>query len=212
MKIALIMENSQAAKSALVESTLRKVVEPMGHEVVNYGMYAADDAAQLTYVQNGILAAVLLNSGAADYVITGCGTGEGAMLALNSFPGVVCGHVEDPVDAYTFAHVNDGNAVALPFAKGFGWGGELNLEYTFEKLFGFGHGQGYPKERVEPEQRNKKILDGVRVIAFRDLNDILKDLPRDLVKGALSGEHFAEYFFPTCKDEKLTATVKELLA
>jgi len=144
MKIALIMENSQAAKSALVESTLRKVVEPMGHEVVNYGMYAADDTAQLTYVQNGILAAVLLNSGAADYVITGCGTGEGAMLALNSFP--------------------------------------------------------------------KKILDGVRAIAFRDLNDILKDLPRDLVKGALSGEHFAEYFFPACKDEKLAATVKELLA
>ena len=29
-------------------------------------------------------------------------------------------------------------------AKGFGWGGELNLEYCFEKLFGFGHGQGYP--------------------------------------------------------------------
>ena len=107
MKIALINENSQAAKNALIESTLRKVVEPMGHEVVNYGMYAADDAAQLTYVQNGILAAVLLNSGAADYVITGCGTGEGAMLALNSFPGVICGHVEDPVDAYTFAHVND---------------------------------------------------------------------------------------------------------
>ena len=105
------------------------------------------------------------------------------MLALNSFPSVVCGHVEDPVDAYTFAHVNDSNAVALPFAKGFGWGGELNLEYTFEKLFGFGHGQGYPKERVEPEQRNKKILDGVRAIAFRDLNDILKDLPRDLVGG-----------------------------
>ena len=37
----------------------------MGHEVVNYGMYAADDAAQLTYVQCGILAAILLNSGAA---------------------------------------------------------------------------------------------------------------------------------------------------
>ena len=58
------------------------------------------------------------------------------MLALNSFPGVICGHVEDPVDAYTFAHVNDGNAVSMPFAKGFGWGGELNLEYCFEKLFG----------------------------------------------------------------------------
>ena len=44
-------------------------------------MYTAEDAAQLTYVQCGILAAILLNSGAADYVITGCGTGEGAMLA-----------------------------------------------------------------------------------------------------------------------------------
>ena len=200
MKIALINENSQAAKNALVEATLRKVVEPMGHEVVNYGMYAADDAAQRTYVQNGILAAVLLNSGAADYVITGCGTGEGAMLALNSFPGVICGHVEDPVD------------VALPFAKGFGWGGELNLEYIFEKLFGFGHGQGYPKERVVPEQRNKKILDGVRAVAFRDLCDILKELDRDLVKGAFAGEHFAELFFPACQDEKIAVTVKELMA
>ena len=84
MKIALINENSQAAKNGIIEAALKKVVEPMGHEVVNYGMYAADDAAQLTYVQCGILAAILLNSGAADYVITGCGTGEGAMLALNS--------------------------------------------------------------------------------------------------------------------------------
>ena len=32
MKIALINENSQAAKNALIEATLRKVVEPMGHE------------------------------------------------------------------------------------------------------------------------------------------------------------------------------------
>ena len=31
-----------------IEAALKKVVEPMGHEVVNYGMYAADDAAQLT--------------------------------------------------------------------------------------------------------------------------------------------------------------------
>ena len=79
MKIALINENSQAAKNGIIEAALKKVVEPMGHEVVNYGMYAADDAAQLTYVQCGILAAILLNSGAADYVVTGCGTGEGAM-------------------------------------------------------------------------------------------------------------------------------------
>ena len=150
MKIALINENSQAAKNAAIEAALKKVVEPMGHTVFNYGMYSASDDVSLTYVQCGILAAILLNSGA---VITGCGTGEGAMLACNSFPGVICGHVEDPVDAYTFAQVNDGNCVAMPFAKGCGWGMELNWEYTFEKLFGFGSGKGYPADRVVPEQK-----------------------------------------------------------
>lgn len=87
MKIALINENSQAAKNGVIVETLKKVVEPLGHEVFNYGMYSADDAEQLTYVQIGILAAILLNSGAADLVITGCGTGEGACLACNAFPG-----------------------------------------------------------------------------------------------------------------------------
>lgn len=125
MKIALINENSQAAKNGMIEKALKKVLEPMGHTVINYGMYSAEDMQGITYVQIGILVAVLLNSGAADYVITGCGTGEGAMLACNSFPGVICGHVEDALDAYTFAQINDGNAIAIPFAKGFGWGGEL---------------------------------------------------------------------------------------
>ena len=74
MKIALINENSQAAKNEMICNTLKSVVEPMGHTVFNYGMYSAEDEHQLTYVQNGILAAVLLNSGAADFVITGCGT------------------------------------------------------------------------------------------------------------------------------------------
>ena len=211
MKIALINENSQAGKTAVIENALKKVVEPMGHTVVNYGMYTADDACQLTYVQVGILAAVLLNSGAADYVITGCGTGEGAMLACNSFPGVICGHVEDPLDAYTFAQINDGNAISIPFAKGFGWGGDLNLEYIFEKLLCEESGQGYPKERAVPEKRNKKILDQVKTITYRKLPEILKELDLELVKGALSGEHFQELFFADCKCEELAACVKELL-
>ena len=212
MKIALINENSQAAKNAMIEKVLKKVVEPMGHQVFNYGMYSPDDEAQLTYVQNGILAAILLNSGAADYVVTGCGTGEGAMLGLNSFPGVICGHVEDALDAYTFAQINDGNAVAIPFALKNGWGQELNLEYIFEKLFGFGSGNGYPAERVEPEQRNKKILAKVRATSMRPLTEILPELDQDLVKGALAGKHFDEYFFANAKDQKIIDLVKSLRA
>ena len=212
MKIALINENSQAAKNGLVESVLKKVVEPMGHEVINYGMYSAEDENQLTYVQNGILAAILLNSGAADYVVTGLRhrTRARCLPAIPS-PGVLCGHIEDPSDAYMFAQINDGNAIALPFAKGFGWGAELNLQYIFEKLFEGESGQGYPKERVIPEQRNKKILDEVKKITHTDFVTILKSLDRDLVKGAIAGKHFQEYFFADCKDEKIAACVKELL-
>ena len=174
-------------------------------------MYSADDKAQLTYVQNGILAAILLNSGACDFVVTGCGTGEGAMLALNSFPNVLCGHVVDPSDAYMFMQINDGNAIALPFAKGFGWGAELNLTYIFEKLFCTPGGGGYPKERVVPEQRNKKILDEVKAVTHKDLVTILKELDHELVKGALSGEHFTKHFFADCKDDDIADCVREIL-
>jgi ribose 5-phosphate isomerase RpiB len=211
MRIALINENSQAAKNSIIEKALRKVVEPMGFEVKNYGMYAADDEAQLTYVQNGILAATLLNAGACDYVITGCGTGEGAMLALNSFPGVICGHVATPLDAYTFAQINDGNAISLPFALGFGWGGDLNLEYIFEKLFCEPSGGGYPKERAVPEQRNKKILDQVKLVTYKTMEEILPALDQELVKGAFAGKNFKEYFFADATNESLKAVVKDII-
>ena len=194
MKIALINENSQAAKNGIIEAALKKVVEPMGHEVVNYGMYAADDAAQLTYVQCGILAAILLNSGAADYVITGCGTGEGAMLALNSFPGVICGHVEDPVDAYTFAHVNDGNAVAMPVVS-------LTAETDLE-LPTLGDGtRALTYEGTVPggatlvfdSALRRVLLDGVDVTAYTE-GDFPELAPGNTTleyTGDPSGSHFA---------------------
>lgn len=212
MKVALINENSQAAKNSQIEAQLRAVAESKGHTVYNYGMYSADDKEQLTYVQIGILAAVLLNSKAADFVVTGCGTGEGAMLACNSFPGVICGHVADASDAFMFTQINDGNAIAMPFAKGYGWGAELNLKYVFERLFEMEGGGGYPPERVVPEQRNKKILDEVKTHTYRDICDILKDLDTELVKGALSTKGFKEYFEANCQDGKILATVKEILA
>ena len=143
--------------------------------------------------------------------MTGCGTGEGAMLALNSFPGVICGHVCDPSDGYMFAQINDGNAVSLPFAKGFGWGAELNLEYIFEKLFSEQSGQGYPRERVVPEQRNKKVLDVVRENNFKNLLTCLKGLDQELVASSLKGDQFKELFFVNCRDESIRSYVRELL-
>ena len=203
MKIALINENSQAAKNSQIFNELENVAKKYGHEVINFGMYGIEGEENLTYVQVGILAAILLNSKAVDFVVTGCGTGEGAMLACNSFPNVLCGHIVDPSDAYMFMQINNGNAISLPYAKGYGWGAELNLRYIFEKIFEDVPGGGYPKERAIPEQNNKRILDEVKSKSYRDLIDILKDIDQDLLKGAISGNKFKEFFAQNCKDEKL---------
>ena len=64
---------------------------------------------------------------------------------------------------------------------------------------------------MEPEQRNKKILDQVKEVTHTDLETILRNLDRDLVKGALSGEKFKEYFFANCKCDRLAQCVKEIL-
>jgi len=210
MRIALINENSQAGKNEIIYNELKGVAEPLGHEVLNIGMFNADDAS-LTYVQNGILAAILLNTKTADFIVTGCGTGEGAMLAMNSFPGVLCGYVTEPCDAYLFRQVNDGNAIAMPFAKGFGWGAELNLRYTFEKLLSTKGGEGYPKERVIPEQRNKKILDGVKAVSYRPLVDILKDLDRELLLGAINRPVFLDLLKKYGEDNDVKAYVLSLV-
>ncbi len=211
MKIALINENSQAAKNEIIYNSLKKTVQPLGHEVLNFGMYSADDEAQLTYVMNGLLAAILLNSKAVDFVVTGCGTGEGAMLALNSFPGVLCGHVTSPLDAYLFGQVNNGNAVAMPFAQGFGWGAELNLDYTFEKLFSDEMGGGYPKERAVPEQANKKILDEVKKITHTDIMYVLKNIDQDFLKKTVSGARFGELFFENCQVPEIAEYIKSVI-
>ena len=97
MKIALMMENSQAAKNVTVLKELEGVAQPLGHQVFNVGMSDEQDH-HLTYIHLGIQASVLLNSQAVDFVVAGCGTGQGALMSLNIHPGVVCGYCIDPAE------------------------------------------------------------------------------------------------------------------
>lgn len=210
MKIALINENSQVAKNEIIYKALKKVADKKGYKVYNYGMESTEEN-NLTYVQAGLLAAILINSKAADFIVTGCGTGEGATLALNSFPNVLCGHIVDPTDAYLFSQINAGNAIAMGFAKGFGWGSELTLEYTFEKLFCTEFGGGYPKERVIPEQKNKKILDDVKKITHRNMIDILKQIDQEFLYETINREQFKKYFFDNAEDGEIKDYIRSTL-
>ena len=62
-----------------------------------------------------------------------------------------------------------------------------------------------------PEQRNKRILDGVRAETLRPLTECLDRIDQELLRGAIAGERFRELFFANCKDEKIAAYIKELL-
>ena len=101
------------------------------------------------------MASILLNAKAVDFVVTGCGTGQGALMSLNIHPGVICGYCIDPADAFLFAQINNGNALSLRRASA---GAELNVRFIFEKAFTGRNGEGYPPERKEPQVRNAGIL------------------------------------------------------
>jgi ribose 5-phosphate isomerase RpiB len=210
MKIALITENSQAAKNAIIHEALTAVAEPLGHQVFNYGMYSAEDSASLTYVMNGLLTGILLNSKAADFVVTGCGTGMGSMLACNAMPGVFCGLVIDPTDAFLFSQINAGNAISMPYAKGFGWAAELNLQDCYRKLFESEPGAGYPKERAAIMATNRGKLADLKAATCHDMLTVIQNVDQDLLRAAIAGEKFAEYFYPNCQDDSIAAYLKVL--
>jgi len=207
------MENSQAGKNATVLNELQAVVGPLDYPVYNVGMSDENDH-HLTYIHLGIMASILVNSKAVDFIVAGCGTGQGAMMSLNIHPGVVCGYCLDPSDAFLFNQINNGNALALAFAKGYGWGAELNVRYIFEKAFTTGErGQGYPLERAAPQQANAGILNDVKAAVGKDnYLDTLRAIDQELVKTAVSGERFQACFFDNCQDADIKAYVQSLLA
>ena len=210
MKIALMMENSQAAKNITVLKELEGVAQPLGHQVFNVGMSDEQDH-HLTYIHLGIQASVLLNSQAVDFVGAGCGTGQGALMSLNIHPGVVCGYCIDPADAYLFAQINNGNALSLPFAKGFGWGAELNLRFIFEKAFTGEKRNGYPPERKEPQVRNAGLLNQVKAAVIKEnYLDTLRAIDPELVRTAVSGPRFQQCLFEQGKNQEIVAFVRQL--
>lgn len=212
MKIAMINEFSQSAKNSIVLNELKNVVEPMGHTVYNTGMTTEEAPLQLgepgylTYLNIGVQAALLLNSGAVDFVVTGCGTGQGALMACNMMPGVVCGYCIEPSDAFLFLQINNGNALSLPYAKGFGWGADVNLKNIFQVAFGSPKGMGYPQERKESQNRNAAKLFEVKEAISKPLVDALKAMDQDIVKKSLT-PRFLECFYAGCQNEELKALV-----
>ena len=200
MRIAVMSEFSTAFRNAQVVEALQST----GHEIVNVGMTDADFKPFTTYVDLGLMAASLLNSGAVDFVVTGCGTGEGATISLNHYPNVFCGKILDPVDAYIFSQLNCGNAIALALNKGFGAGGDINMKYIFQRLFENEWEGGFPPTRAEFQGELRANLKSNASFTTRPLIDALREMPESSYAALVGNELFMDCLKKFAPDHEIT--------
>ena len=193
MKIAVINEVSASLKNPDIIEALKATTDA---EILNVGMLNPEQVPSLTYIHTSYMAAILLGCGCCDLVVGGCGTGQGFLNAVMQFPGIVCGLITEPLDAWLFSQINAGNCVSLALNKGYGWAGNINLRYIFEKLFTDPQGAGYPRERAESQAQSRAILAGMSALTHRDLMTILKETEPSILK-ALAG---TEAFMAVLKD------------
>ena len=207
MRIAVIQASSQSAKNELIYSAVKKYAADA--EVINFGCFGNEET-KFSYIEISILAGLLLSSKSVDLVVTGCSSGQGMMLACNNMPGVLCGYIPTPMDAYLFAQINDGNAVSLPLGEEYTWAGEENLDKTIARLFSEPFGQGYPKSEAERKLEDTKLLKSIRKSSQVKMTELLKTLEKPLLDKVLSKKDVVEYVLENGKDEGLALLINEL--
>ena len=205
MRIAVLNEVSARVRNADILSALS---EHPAHEVFNAGMTAEGNGPELTYIQTGLMAAVLLNCGACDLAVGGCGTGQGFLISAMQYPGVFCGLLVEPLDAWLFSQINAGNCVSLPLNKGYGWAGDLNLKRVFYELLRDPSGAGYPPERSESQAKSRERLREISSAAHRDFYDIFTSLDGNIIR-PLKGYGVFRDLLRTAKNQ---ATAQKILS
>ncbi|MHB0897855.1 MAG: RpiB/LacA/LacB family sugar-phosphate isomerase [Spirochaetales bacterium] len=181
MRVAVVNEISAADKNGAIMSALKG----RGFEVLNAGMTSKNDAPALLYTHTGFISALLIHLDMADLVIGGCGTGQGYLNAVMQYPEVTCGHILSPLDAWLFARINGGNCVSLALNQGYGWAGDINLGFIFDRLFSVEWGSGYPEERREPQKESREALKAISKATHRSFPEIILSLPDAIILPAL---------------------------
>lgn len=199
MRVAEINEVSARDKNPYIIEALKK--QPV--EVLNAGMREGEFETELTYIHTGFMAAMLLNLGAADMVIGGCGTGQGFLLSAMQYPNVFCGLITEPLDAWLFGQINGGNCISLALNKGFGWAGNINLEYIFEKLFSDEFGRGYPLERQLSQRQSREKLQTISQKTHKTFADIFAETDREIIATVFKHKPFADIVSGEVKNKDL---------
>jgi len=188
VRIAVINETSAVDKNPAILQAL----DGRGHEVFNLGMSEKGQQPELLYTHTGFLSALLLHLKKVDFVVGGCGTGQGYLNSVMQYPGICCGHIVTALDAWLFAQINAGNCIALALNQGYGWAGEVHLRFIFDRLFEPPWGGGFPAHRQEPQRQSRLMLEAISGAAHRSFPEMIAALPREIVTVAMS--------FPAVRD------------
>ena len=208
MKIGLIQESSQKQKNGILEHYLNAAINS-DDQLINFGIYPNSNT-NLSYVQVFLAIALLINSKSLDFIVTGCTSGQGMMLACNTFPNIQCGYLPTPQDAFLFSHINNGNVISFPLGLNWGWSGEINFSETMKALFKQPWGTGYP-----PSQASRKVKNTTEVKEFNQLNkksmtSILPSVDSDLLVPVLKYEPVYNFIIQNGKDTELVNLIKKL--
>jgi len=177
-KIAVVNETSAADKN----KDIMEALKGRGFEVINAGMTERGAQPELSYIHTGLITAILLNLKRVDFVVGGCGTGQGFLLSAMQYPGVFCGHIINALDAWLFAQINGGNCISLALNQGYGWAGDVNIKFIFDRLFSVERGCGYPDYRKEAQIAYRKTLEKVSVSTHQSFAKIIEILPDSILK------------------------------
>ncbi|MCU0508389.1 MAG: RpiB/LacA/LacB family sugar-phosphate isomerase [Anaerolineae bacterium] len=208
MKIAVINETSAADRNADIMAAL----EGRGHEILNVGMKKGFEPPELQYIQTGVMTGLLLHLKRVDLVVGGCGTGQGYLSSAMQYPGVFCGHILTPLDAWLFAQINDGNCMSLMLNQGYGWAGNENLRMIFDAYFSVERGKGYPAHRQAPQRASRMTLWKVSGLTHYPWHEIIARLTDDILHPALTYPGFVELLdIDSIADEALKAALRKAL-
>lgn len=205
MKIAIIQATSQENKNELIYSAVKKHASES--DIYNFGCSGKDEGIY-SYIEISVLIGLLLASKAVDFVVTGCSSGQGMMLACNSLPGVLCGYAPTPKDAYLFVQINNGNAISLPLGEEYTWNGADNLDKTIESTFLETFGQGYPKSESERKLRDTATLKRIKTKSQIEFIDLLDKLDEELINKILSKKDVVSFVLSDGADLRILEWIR----
>lgn len=208
MKIGVIQASSQTSKNTILFEFTKKNAKQ--HEVANFGCFESE-TENYSYVDISLQIGMLISSGAIDFIVTGCSSGQGMMLACNNLPDILCGYLPTPQDAYLFGRINNGNVASLPLGLNYGWAGEINLDYTLKALFSDDFGIGYPQSDANRKVKDAKLVRQIGQISKIPFLELLKHLDTDLIQKNIHRDIVTNYIFQNGTNKKLINYIKESL-